>query len=377
MLKKVTKLLLAFTLVLQILSSYMVVASANERNVLINVLNDPTNPSDEDDQDSLELEEDNGSENVESTEAEQDGETADDEYVEDDEDIEGDEDVEGDEVELETSEEVNEEAIRRIPQASIDAMRTLIEENSEDNPFIIPSGLSFIEAINALDWGEDVSVSPVLTGYDILHGAIALILSSEIDEDSEHTYDDEHWFFEVAVFVQYDGDEEDDEDGSISTIPQTSIDMMREFIENNSADNPFIIPAGLNFTEAINALDLDEGVTVLPIMSSHGLESGSVRGSLFLRLNHQVIDDEDIYDDEYGFLDIVIYYENVEEAEEVEEEEPSSEPPPPPPAQPAPEQPPVRVLPQTGTDMLNMSLIGGGILAVGGLLIYLKNRNKK
>lgn len=372
MFKKVTKLLLALTLVLQIFLSHIVIVNANGGSVLTNVvLNDPTSESDEDDQESHELDEDNNDdsedEDVESTEAEQDVET---ENVDEDE-VE----LDDDEVDLDSSEEeededeTDDEDSPAFPQASIDAMRTFLAENSEENPFIIPEGSDFIEAINALDWGEGVTVSPVLTGYDALHGALALILNSELDED-EHTFDDEYWFFEVGVFVQYEGDEEEDEESL--TIPQAAIDAMREFIEENSADNPLIIPVGLNFTEAINALDWGEGITVSPIMSSHGLESGSVRGSLFLHLNQQLTDDEVTYDDEYAFLDIVIYYENKEEAEA---EKPASEPPPP--AGQTPEQPPARVLPQTGTDMLNMSLIGGGILAVGGLLIYLKKRNKK
>ena len=354
MLKKVAMLLLAFTLVLN-LTSNVVIASANEGSMFV-VLNDPN------DDELEEVNEDNDNDN-EDDNAQIFAFEQDDAETEDDEDLDLESSDEEEDVEAD-------EASAELPEASVDAMRTFLEENSEDNPFIIPAGLDFLEAINALDWGEGVKVSPALTGYDSLYGAIALMLISETEE--ENTYDDEYWFFEVGVFVQYE-DEDDDEESP--SIPQASIEAMQEFIENNSADNPFNIPAGLNFTEAINALDWGEGITVSPIMSSHGLESGLVRGSLFLHLNQQLVDDEVTYDAEYGFLDIVIYYEMEESQDDEDEEKEPTDPPPP--AGQTPEQPPARVLPQTGTEILNMSLIGGGILAVGGLLIYLRNRNKK
>jgi len=160
---------------------------------------------------------------------------------------------------------------------------------------------------------------------------------------------------------------ESENDGS--TIPQSSIALMRAFIEDNSAESPFIVPAGFTFNEALNELDWGEGITVWTRMSGFG--TGSACGTIVLYLNKQINDEGIIvYDDYYRFWDKCIYYEfeprHNNESQATEPKLPQE-------SKPQPNRP---GLPQTGSRVLNASLIGGGILTATGLIIYLKNKVK-
>ena len=271
----------------------MIVASANGSVTTNIVVNDSTDQQEDDQESTLEPDVDGSNGSSEDNMDEEDS-------------VENDLDNDSD------ASESNNEGDGTVPQTSIDVMLKFLADNSADNPLIIPAGSSFIEVINTLDLGEGVRVSPALTLTDTneLHGALALVLNSQIYEDGEYTFDAEHWFYEVVIFLQYeDSDEDSDGSDTPAGIPQASIDKMEDFIENNSADNPLVIPSGLNFSEAINALDWGEGITVWSLMSGHGLDPGQMWGSIFLHLNQQISEDEITYDAEYGFEDIGIYYE--------------------------------------------------------------------
>jgi len=353
MLEKIIKILLAFTLGLLIMSTATNVASADE--------------------DSNEVEDEVLNEDVEAPEY------VDELVDEDDEDIETSTEVDETDDEIEDTEtlavETDDETGATIPQASIEAMRDFIENNSAENPLIIPTGLAFNDAINALDWGEGITVWTPMSGFGTgsACGAMTLQLNRQESEEEE-SFDDEYGFWEICIFY------EPEAPNSSPTIPQSSIEAMRDFIENNSAENPLIIPAGLDFNEAINALDWGEGITVWTPMS--GLGSPQVCGSLALQLNRQESEEgEETYDDEYGFWDICLYYE-FEDQPESSSSSPSTEPissPSSPSSEPTsePTEPARRPnLPQTGVTLLNSSLIGVSVLAVCGLVVYLRKKNK-
>jgi len=285
MLKKAIKILLAFALVLQIISASMTVASANEGN-------DPTDYPE--DVPNSELEEGNDSD--------------------DDEDEEEDEDEASETAEVELEDEDEDEDITTIPQASVDAMRDFIENNSAENPLIIPEGLTlsdFNEVMNALDWGEGITISSPMSGLGLdagqVRGSIFLFYNQEISEDGVVTYDDRYVFLNIELFYELEDSDDSDDSDDQPTIPQASIDLMRAFVEDNSADNPFVIPAGLTFNEAMNELDWGEGIGVWTPMS--GIGTGQTCGSIVFHLNMQTEDGKVTYDDEYGFWDICIYYE--------------------------------------------------------------------
>jgi len=322
LLKKVTKLLLILTLVLQIISASTTIVSANDNS---------------------------------------------------NSEIEGgglNEDIEAVELGVEST----------IPQASIDAMRAFIANNSADNPFVIPAGLSFNEAINALDWGEGITVWTPMGGHESppgqLCGSIAFQLNVQVNEAGETTYDDEYGFWDICIYFI-----EAPENGP--TIPQATIDAMYAFIANNSADNPFVIPSGLSFNEAINALGWGEGITVWTPMSGLELPPGQMCGSIALQLNFQVNEaGETTYDDEYGFWDICLYYayEDPQTTDPSTSQPCSSQTTDPSTSQPS--LPPPNLpqngpnLPQTSAVLINTSLIGAGILATSGIVAYLKKKSK-
>ena len=398
MLKRVTKLLLIFTLGLQILLPAMNVVSANEGNMPINIMVDEL----EDDQEPIDLDVEASNDNeedevlneniesdVETSEPEPESEyneTYDVETSESESEYDETEDIEiseseydeiGD-IEIQTEEEL------AIPQASIDEMRAFLESNSPDNPFIIPAGSSFAEAINARDWGENIIVFAPMSGMDApegtIWGSIFLVLNSDMDLNIFG--DADYGFFDIGIFVQF----EDDEDQiSRPLIPQDSIDAMRTFLESNSPDNPFIIPTGLTFNEAINARDWGENVSVFTPMSGMEMETlpGTIFGAMALGLDLE-IDSEgnwliDDADDLYWFVDVVLYFVNYEDltnedlTEDLTEDtedtnSPANEP---------SERPGNRLrLPQTGREAMNATLIGVGVLAVCGGVIYLKRRKK-
>ena len=406
--KRTIKLLLIFTLVLQIIAPAMIVASANEKVVSISVARPDSIDEPEDDLIYTlgELDEAEGGDNEDELlnedfetpiaeieiddEALDDGlpvaeEELDDEIesneaseVEYDGDDDDDDENEGNET-TEDETELDDEIEHEIPQTSIETMRTFLENNSADNPFIVPTGLTFVEAINALEWGENITVWPILSGHDTpdgtLWGVIDLLLNSEMDEYIL-TYEDRYWFSVEGLYVLYE-----DEATDRPTIPQESIEAMRSFIENNSADNPFIILDGLTFNEAINARDWGEGITVWTPMS--GLGSGLACGAVALHLNQQTNEDgEETYDDMYGFWDICIYYDFVDlQKEEIpnddsqnndlqNDDSDNND------SQNDDSQTNRSNLPQTGVRLLNASLIGVGVLAVCGVVIYLRNKKK-
>jgi len=365
MLERITKLLLTSALVLQIMSPAVAVVSANEVGILTNVrVDDPT--SHEDYQESTvaldidekidsEIEDEVLNEGVGALEDEIDDGAPDTETLEDELDDEV-EDVEAPEDEAENTDEIG----STIPQASIDAMRAFIENNSRDNPFFVPTGLTFLEAINALDWGEGITVRTPMSGSHLLHGAIFLTLN-----DDGLTYDDQYGFFEVALFVLHEGTE------MPPRMPQASIDAIRAFVTSNSVDNPLIIPAGLTFDEAINALDWGDGITVGTALMSE-LGEGQVCGIIVWHYNKTDASLPWGYtsDDSYGFMDTCIYY--VIEDLTTDQSKPPQE------SKPAQNKPSESrpALPQTGSRALNASLMGGSVLGASGLIVYLKNRKK-
>ena len=187
-------------------------------------------------------------------------------------------------------------------QVAIGAMRTFIETNSVENPFVVPAGLTFFEAINALDWGVGVTVNPAMSGLGQGSVAGAIILYLNANEDG--TFDADYFFPDVVLYYHFETSAATD-----PTLSQTTIDAMYAFIAKNSSENPFVIPAGLTFNEALNALNWGEGVTVLAIMSGLEAPQNTVWGSIFLRLNEQTNEDgTHSYDDEYGFLEIGLFY---------------------------------------------------------------------
>jgi len=268
-------------------------------------------------------------------------------------------------IDEEIDEELEEESDtgQNLEQASIDAMYAFIASNSAENPFVIPRGLTFNEALNALDWGEGVTVlTPGNMEEDVAFGAIALILN----EQSDGIPDDEYWFFDTAIVVQHE-----EPTTTRPTLTQASIDAMYDFLVNNSEKNPFIIPRGSSLTEALNALNWGEDVTVrlvghlvdgcettgpVTFEPNSSLCESDVElflGSVALHLNLQTIEGEgNTFDDEYwiGPGDIFFQY----------EDSTTTRP----------------TLPQTGTDIsLNMMLSGSALAALGGVIAYRKIKN--
>ena len=166
-----------------------------------------------------------------------------------------------------------------------------------------------------------------------------------------------HTFFNVSSPIDFSATisqevigDEDDNPNRASNIPQASIDLMYAFIEKNSADNPFVVPAGSTFNEEMNALDWGEGIIVLTPMSGLQAPEGTIWGSIFLQ--HE--EDED-FEYAYGFFDIGLF---------VQFEDDDTENKTPPPTRPS--------LPQTGSVAANGMLVGLGTLATAGLLTYRK-----
>ena len=257
MLKKVIKLLLMFTLILQAITPSIIVRA------------------------------DEGNDEAEA-EAEEMTNRSEDEL-----------EIEGEEAEIENT---------YLEQTSIDAMYDFIENNSEAHPFIVASGLTLNEAINALDWGENVSVHATMSRLQgpegMVLGSIILYLNLRPGDDWLN-HIDMHSFVDVGLFVQFE------EGLDRPTLPQTSIDAMYDFIENNSEAHPFIIPSDLTLIEAINALDWGENVTVyidyINLLGHHGGVSPVPELVLVvLYLNAR----PDGYDDRYSFGEVEIFVKN-------------------------------------------------------------------
>ena len=141
-------------------------------------------------------------------------------------------------------------------------------------------------------------------------------------------------------------------------LSQESIDLMYEFIENNSEDKPFIVPEGMTFNDAINALDWGVDVTVQTPMSGLHAPDGMIWGGLGLHLNVQVLEDDTyLFDDSYWFTDVGLY---VEFTDDLLDENPTDSI--------------GSFIPQMGSAEFNTLLIGLVVLIVGGILIYLKRR---
>lgn len=143
------------------------------------------------------------------------------------------------------------------------------------------------------------------------------------------------------------------------TLPQATIGKMYSFIENNSATNPFIIPAGLTFDQAINAIDWGEGVTVLAAMSGLGEAPGTVAGAIILYLNALTVDDEIVFDDDYFFADVILHYQ-FEETQNTQTPATTAT---------APQN-----LPQTGMTTNLLTILSGTALLAGGLSIAIKKK---
>ena len=266
-------------------------------------------------------------------------------------------------IDEEIDEELEEESDtgQNLEQASIDAMYAFIASNSAENPFVIPRGLTFNEALNALDWGEGVTVlTPGNMEEDVAFGAIALILN----EQSDGIPDDEYWFFDTAIVVQHE------ETATASpTLTQASIDAMYDFLANNSAENPLIIPRGSTvdsylgsyLVDALNAFNWGEGVTAFAYGITVGMAGGIVENppvdpylfsgwiGLLLNLEEGPHLWPQNYDDAYWFKYVEVYYQY--------EGSKTNRP----------------TLPQTGADIsLNMMFAGSVLAALGGVVAYQK-----
>jgi len=66
-------------------------------------------------------------------------------------------------------------------------------------------------------------------------------------------------------------------------IPQETIDLMYALIENNSAENPLVIPVGSTVNEVINGIGWGEGITVLTPMSGLSTPEGIIYGAIILQ----------------------------------------------------------------------------------------------
>jgi len=323
MLGEITKLLLASALVLQITSPATDVVSDDEGGESINLsADDPANQS-EDELETL----------VESDIDEMtDGEIEDEVLNKDANGYEelDDEAPDTDKHEVELDDEVSDTDIREvelggetevietpeaevgtlnedrpttttIPQTSIEAMQVLIASNSANNPFTVPTGLAFNEAIKALDWGEGITVRIVMSGFGATCGLVVFRLNEQINEFGIATYDDEYVFESLCIYYTLENPE---------PIPQPAIEAMQAFIENNSLDDPLIIPTGLNINEAITALSWGENITAVSNMSGYNQLEGSGCGSISLLLNKRVSEDYQVtYDGIYTFADICLFYE--------------------------------------------------------------------
>lgn len=348
MLKKITKLLLAFVLVLQILSP-MITVHANEGDVLPNVEVDDFIDQLEDDQEAtleLDVEEDMTGELV-------------DEML--------NEDVEIPEVELNGVTELNEDtcpikdASERDPsfQISIDAMYNFLENNTAENPLVIPTGSTFVEAFEALGWGEYVTTWVLMEGHQTpagtMGGGISFIFNAEIGGDV--WYCDDMYWWDTVIHMQYE--DSSTGDSPVDTCPirdaserdpifQASIDAMYEFLANNSAENPLVIPTGSDFVATFNDLGWGEHITTWITMEGHQTPDGTLGGGLSFVFNAEI--DGDIWrcDDRYGW-DTVIYIQY--------EDSPTNN----------------STLPQTSTSSaLNTMTAGSALLTLGGLATYRK-----
>jgi len=142
-------------------------------------------------------------------------------------------------------------------------------------------------------------------------------------------------------------------------LSQISIDLMYAFIANNSEENPFTVPAGLTFNEAINTLDWGAGVTVQTPMSGLQAPKGTIWGGLTLQLNVQEVEDGTyIFDDSYWFVEIGLFVQ-FESDDDLQDGAPTM---------------PTGFVPQMGSAAANTMLAGLGILAVGGIVAYRKRR---
>jgi len=225
MFKKVTTLLLVFILLVQLISPVMNV-SADEGREDVDIVIDYDMEQIEIDEISEEL--------LEVDEIEE--ELSEVEIAENDEEETSEIDEIAEEL-SELDEEVEEETIIEVlntgqvlEQATIDAMYEFLANNSEQNPFIVPRGSSFDEVMNAMAWGEGVTVYlighrvgsgggvvlfPPVDPY-LFSGHIALYLNAEnFQYGIPQSYDDVYWFrgtknnfglfSGVFVYYQYEG----------------------------------------------------------------------------------------------------------------------------------------------------------------------------
>ena len=168
--------------------------------------------------------------------------------------------------------------------------------------------ISPVMNVNADEGSEDADI---VIDYDtgqieIEEISEELLEIDEIDEELSEIDVIEEELSEVEV-------EEEDEEETIEidildteqVLEQATINTMRALIENNSAENPFIVPAGMTFNEAINALGWGEGVTV---RTPGSYEGGAFWGSIILYLN---LGEGGGFDDHYVFFEIslIVHYE--------------------------------------------------------------------
>jgi len=92
-----------------------------------------------------------------------------------------------------------------------------------------------------------------------------------------------------------------------STFEQ-KIENFRLFIEGNNFENPFIVPYGLTFNEALNDVYGNADVALLAPMSYHQAPENTIWGSVIFVLNFEPIGDGTYkYETYYVFFDFGLF----------------------------------------------------------------------
>lgn len=201
---------------------------------------------------------------------------------------------------------------------------------------------------------------------------------SELKEEDESTTeaDDNQEDSDLEDEQDYDFKEgEVDDDGLVSgcvieqpRIQQTLIDNMYELIENNTVENPLVIPYGSTVNDVLNAIGWGDEITVLTSLSELN-ESEGVYGSIILQHKDYT---PGIVCHSYLFIVNAFYVQF--EAEDVIVEPKPTLPQTTVPTTPSTTAPSTQNLPQTGSADLNTMFLGLGSLAAGGLVTYRKMR---
>jgi len=111
-----------------------------------------------------------------------------------------------------------------LPQSSIAKMYAFIEHNQAGNPFNTRPGVTFFEAINTLDWGEGVTIWPVMEGHQapegMVWGSIFMRLNVIEDDFGISSYDDDYMFFDLGLFINQNSF---DDNNTYIYLPQTGL----------------------------------------------------------------------------------------------------------------------------------------------------------